>query len=199
MAKVIGKGRVIPLPVNGKPCLHLDDDRGTGMPIEGIYEIEGIPFQQEEFSPYLGEVISLSRIVKVEMINCDNGENEVLHEKNSKERCRFMKKLHYKNYEIQLRLDYNFKPTETPILDADIRDTTTDKFLPKNSFQHNTPKRHDPELNMDIYDFRFQGLIMRLYTVTTSQIQIHSNAFVDKVKTTLTHGENVQPKEAPCK
>src|SRR3972149_1829065 len=121
------------------------------------------------------------------MINCDTGEKEILHEKNSKERCRFLKMFPYKNYEIQLRLDNNFKATEAPTLDADIRDLSTNKFLPKNSFQHNTPKRHDPVLNMDIYDFRFEGLIMRLYAVTTSQIAISSNAAtIDNLKTTLT-------------
>src|SRR3989304_6969620 len=130
MGKIIKKGRVIWLPVNHKPCLHLDDDKGVGFPIEGICAVEEAPFQQEDFVRHLGEVIGLSRIVKVEMINCDTGEKEILHEKNSKERCRFLKMFPYKNYEIQLRLDNNFKATEAPTLDADISDLSTNKFLP---------------------------------------------------------------------
>jgi hypothetical protein len=123
------------------------------------------------------------------MINCDTGQTEVLHEKNDKKRIRFMKWFHYKNYEIQLRLDNNFKPTIPPVLDADIKDLNTNKLLPKNLFQHHTDKKYDPNLNMDIYDFKFQSLVMRLYTVTTAHASLSSSfTIVDSLKLTLTSG-----------
>ena len=59
MGKIIGKGRVIWLTLNNKPCLHLDDDKGVGFPIEGMLAIEGLLFKQETFTPYLGKVISI--------------------------------------------------------------------------------------------------------------------------------------------
>ena len=52
--KVVKRGRVLELPVNGKPCLHLDNGSGIGLPIEGIL----IP--QEIFMPYLGKLISIT-------------------------------------------------------------------------------------------------------------------------------------------
>ncbi len=132
----------------------------------------------------------MSVIIKVEMINCDTGKTEVLHEKNDKKRCCFMKTFVYNNrYEIQLRLDNNYKPTIPPTLDADIKDLQTGESLRKKSFQHHTDKTHDPSLNMDIYDFRFQGLIMSLYTVTTAQVSLKSSFMIaDSLKVTLTHG-----------
>ena len=134
----------------------------------------------------------IGRIVKVEIINSDTGKRETLHEKDNKNRCRFMKMFHYNHYEIQLRLDNNFKPTEIPILDADIKDLNTNEFTPKNSFQHHTRKRYDPLHDMHIYDFRFQGLIMKLYTIITTQISLSSNAtFVDKPKVTLIRKESM--------
>jgi hypothetical protein len=132
----------------------------------------------------------LTVIVKVEMINCDTGKTEVLHEKNDKKRCSFMKTFVYDNrYEIQLRLDNNYKPTVPPTLDADIKDLQTGKFLQEKSFQHHTDKKYDPNLNMDIYDFRFKGLIMRLYTVATAEASLKSNFYlVDSLRFTLTRG-----------
>jgi hypothetical protein len=102
-----------------------------------------------------------------------------------------MKTFVYKNrYEIQLRLDNNHKPTIPPTLDADIKDLQTGEFLSEKEFQHHTEKKHDPNLNMDIYDFRFQGLIMRLYTVTTAEASLKSSfTIVDSLKVTLTRGK----------
>jgi hypothetical protein len=122
----------------------------------------------------------MNEITKVEMIDAETGKEEVLYERDNKKRIRFMKMFRYKNYEIQLRLDYNFKPTVPPILDADIRDLSTNEFLPKNSFQHNTPKKHDPILNMDIYDFSFAGLTLRLFTRTTATAEQHISFTVGK-------------------
>ncbi len=91
----------------------------------------------------------MSVIVKVEMIDCITGQTEVLHEKNDSGRCRLMKTFVYGNwFEIQLRLDNNYKPTLAPTLDAGIKDLQTNEFLPRKLFQHHTDKKYDPNLNM---------------------------------------------------
>ena len=94
-------------------------------------------------------------------------------------RCLFLDWFHYENYEIQLRLDYNFKPTVSPTLDADIRDSKT-KQLIKKEVWHHTEKSHDPVLNIDIYDFRFENLHLRLYTITTAVAEQHISFIVGK-------------------
>jgi len=54
MERIVKRGRVLELPVNGKPKIHLDDDNGGGLPIEGILVL------QEIFKPYLGKLISIT-------------------------------------------------------------------------------------------------------------------------------------------
>jgi len=108
----------------------------------------------------------MSYIISVTMVDAETNEKEVLYERNNK-RCRFKKWFRYKNYAIQLRLDYNGKLNVPPVLDADIKDTTTDELIKKGPWHH-TEKKHDPKLNMDIYDFKFESLILRLYTITTA-------------------------------
>jgi hypothetical protein len=102
------------------------------------------------------------------MVDAETGKETVLSKKKDS-RCFFVDWFPFKNYEIQLRLDYNGKPNVSPTLDADIRDVATGKLIPKGRPWHNTEKKHDPKLNMDIYDFKgFDSLILRLYIVTTA-------------------------------
>jgi bifunctional DNA-binding transcriptional regulator/antitoxin component of YhaV-PrlF toxin-antitoxin module len=55
------QGRLIELPVNHKPVLHLDDDKGVGFPIEEIITQEGITLDKESFKQkYLGKKITIS-------------------------------------------------------------------------------------------------------------------------------------------
>ena len=54
MEKIVHKGRVLELPVNDKPRIHLDNDKGMGIPIVGILNL------QEIFMPYLGKLISIT-------------------------------------------------------------------------------------------------------------------------------------------
>jgi hypothetical protein len=54
-------GRLIELPVNHKPVLHLDDDKGVGFPIEEIISQAGINLDKESFKQqYLGKKITIS-------------------------------------------------------------------------------------------------------------------------------------------
>lgn len=118
------------------------------------------------------------------MINADNGEEEVLYLRNDKTRCRFKQWFKFKNFEIQLRLDYNNMLTVPPILDADIRDAETKEDLPKGVW-HNTPPRYDPELKMTIYEFKgFDSLVLRFYTLTTSAINLSSSATICEPEST---------------
>jgi hypothetical protein len=104
------------------------------------------------------------------MVNPDTKEETVLFKrKNSRgkdSRCFFKDWFPYKNFEIQFRLDWNDKPTIAPTLDVDIRDASSNQAIEKGNWHHKE-KKHDPELNMDIYDFKgFDGLILRFYTIT---------------------------------
>lgn len=112
----------------------------------------------------------MNYITKVTMVNLDTQQETVLlKRKNSKGKdstCFFMDWFPYKNYEIQFRLDWNGKTTVVPTLDVDIRDATTKKPI-KNGIWHHVEKRHDPQSNMDIYDFKgFDSLALRFYTIT---------------------------------
>jgi len=102
------------------------------------------------------------------MVNNDTKEEEVLYERRGS-RCRFKRWFPYKNYEIQLRLDYNGKPNEAPILDADIRDTTTGKLV-KRDLWHHTEVKHDAASNTDSYIFKFDSLVLRFCIITTAAL-----------------------------
>jgi len=71
----------------------------------------------------------------------------------------------YKNYEINLRLDYQqggYSHNNEPILDADIRNNDTGKVLSKKAPWHHTKKSYDSELGMETYLFEFEGLEIKL-------------------------------------
>jgi hypothetical protein len=128
-------------------------------------------------------------VAKVVLVDLDTGEETILKGK-ERSRCFFVDWFSYKNYEIQLRLDYNENPSVDPVLDADIRDSATKQLVKKGAWHH-TYKEHDSQSNMNIYTFTFEDLTLRLYTKTTHQQTITSNAtFVGSLKTTLVRGES---------
>lgn len=54
-------GRLIELPVNNKPVLHLDDDKGVGFPIEEIMSLAGLNLDKNSFKQlYLGKIITIT-------------------------------------------------------------------------------------------------------------------------------------------
>lgn len=105
-------------------------------------------------------------VISVKMVNLDTKEEEELYKREGNDRCQFKEWFTYKNYKIQLRLDYNGKPNEAPILDADVKDTTTDKLIKKGPWHH-TEAKHDTKSNINIYAFKFDCLELRLYLITT--------------------------------
>jgi bifunctional DNA-binding transcriptional regulator/antitoxin component of YhaV-PrlF toxin-antitoxin module len=63
-------GRLVELPVNHKPVLHLDDDKGVGFPIEEIISRAGITLDKDSFKQkYLGKIITIS--LQKEKINVE--------------------------------------------------------------------------------------------------------------------------------
>jgi hypothetical protein len=112
----------------------------------------------------------MSYVVTVKMVNLDTGQEEELYSRPHSE-CQFRKWFPYKNYEIQLRLDYNGKPHEAPVLDADIKDTNTGKLIKKGPW-HNTEAKHDTTSNTYIYPWKFDGLELRIFLKTTWAIGI---------------------------
>jgi len=116
------------------------------------------------------------------MVNVDAGEETVLFKrkksKGEDSRCFFREWFPFKNYEVQLRLDYNGKPNVDPTLDVDIRNKGT--LIEKGSWHH-TEKKYDPKLNMYIYDFKgFDNLAFRVYTRTTLEMTIKSDTTICK-------------------
>jgi hypothetical protein len=109
----------------------------------------------------------MNYIISVTMVNVDTKEEVVLVTKRGKDRCYFNEWFSYKNYEIQLRFDYNGKPDDPPMLDADIRNTTTSELVKKGPWHH-TEAKHDAVSNTNIYTFKFDGLELRLSIITTA-------------------------------
>jgi hypothetical protein len=107
-------------------------------------------------------------ILSVKMVNLGTKEEEELYKREGNDRCQFKEWFTYKNYKIQLRLDYNGKPNETPMLDADIDNLTTGEHLcPKGEQWHRTEQKHDATSDTNVYDFKFEGLELRLSLITT--------------------------------
>lgn len=139
----------------------------------------------------------MSYIVSVKIIDVDTGKETVLAKqlkgnKKDTSRCLFTDWLPYKEVEYQLRLDNNNKPTTQPTLDTDIRDAKTKKLLPKGEW-HNKKMEFNPDLKMNIYDFKgFDNLVLRLYTVTTSAINLSSSAFIVNPKQAQKVNEDIK-------
>lgn len=114
------------------------------------------------------------------MVNADTKEEETLYTIMGS-RCFFKKRFRYKNYKIQLRLDYNQKPEEQPMLDADIDNIATGEHIcPSKSQWHHTEAKRDAASKTDIYTFKFERLILRLSIVTTAGTEQLFRVTVDK-------------------
>jgi len=101
------------------------------------------------------------------VVNVDTKEEETLYKRKGNDRCQFKEWFTYKNYQIQLRLDYNGNLNEAPILDADVKDMTTGKIIKKSPPWHNTEAKYDATSKINIYAFKFDGLELQLSIITT--------------------------------
>lgn len=109
----------------------------------------------------------MKHLITVKLINADTKEEEILYKREGTDRCRFKKWITYRNYRIQLRLDYNGSLDETPILDADIYDIATNKPIPRDAkctWHHTTLKR---DQSNKVYSWKFERLELNLSMVTT--------------------------------
>jgi hypothetical protein len=120
----------------------------------------------------------MSYMLSVRTHDIDTGREEVLHERPCRKRCRFAKWFTYKNYEIQLRLDFEDIQNGEPMLDADIRDKTTGKF--QKGKGHHTEMKCDAEAGRKIYSFEFDDLRLRLYIIRTMAISFSGSADLEK-------------------
>ncbi len=105
-------------------------------------------------------------------------------------RCHFHKEFTFKNYFIQLRLDWSDIRNNEPTLDADIwiMKDYEKKFLKKGEWHH-TERKIDPEMGRNIYKFRFKDLELRLVsrktvakTFSADAILIRDSVEVEKKK-----------------
>jgi hypothetical protein len=78
--------------------------------------------------PFQGAFSRMSNMVSVRIVNLDTNEEEVLYEREGSE-CRFAKEFSYENHIIYLRLDFGDIRNGEPMLDAQIKEKTTGKFL----------------------------------------------------------------------
>ena len=111
----------------------------------------------------------MSTLVSIKLYDPETGiEKELFPRKGN--RNYFMESFIHKNYEINLRLDYQktgYSHDKEPILDADIRNIETRKMLPKKEPWHHTKKSYDPKVGMETYLFEFEGLELRLIVKRT--------------------------------
>lgn len=126
-------------------------------------------------------------IVKCVLINLDNNTEEILFEREDS-KCHFRKDIEYKNYIIQLRLDWTDIRNNEPVLDADIYEKPKSKRtkLPKDSWHHNE-KKYDKEVDGYIYSFDFQGLKLRLTSRKSLAITLPMSGCIinDNMKVTV--------------
>lgn len=112
------------------------------------------------------------------MVNAVTRQEETLHRIRGS-RCHFMDWFCYKDYDIQLRFDYDGNPNEPPTLDADIKIAKTGELV-KHGPWHHTEAKWDAALNMNMYDFKYEALLLRFSTVTTRATDITFDVLVGK-------------------
>jgi len=120
----------------------------------------------------------MSYLIDVTLIDVTTGEEEKLFVRKER-RCHFKKPIYYKNYEINLRLDWEdcgYVSKKEPILDADIKDINTGKMLSKGAPWHHTRKEYDQKAGMETYNFRFQDLEIQLALKRTMGIKFTADA-----------------------
>lgn len=114
------------------------------------------------------ELNDTTEIVSVSIINMDDGTETQLFEI-SGSHCHFRKEFEYKNYIIQLRIDWKDIVNGDPVLDADIwRKPKNEKNRLKNGPWHHSEKKFDSGTGRNVYAFEFEGLKLCFGTKTTA-------------------------------
>jgi len=109
-----------------------------------------------------------TEIKSVELVDVDTKEKIPLFERIGS-RCHFRDKIKYKNYFIQLRLDWgDIDKYGEPVLDADIWTKVGGKKVFKRKGEwHHTRKEIDAKTNQWKYIFKFENLELHLITKKT--------------------------------
>ena len=110
------------------------------------------------------------------MVNLDTCEEAILYTREHN-RCHFREWFSYKNYEIQLRLDWKDISNGEPKLDADIKDKNTDRLIRKGRWHH-TKIEYDAQAKRKTYTFDFEDLKLRLYIIRTMGKTFTSDAIL---------------------
>jgi len=124
-----------------------------------------------------------SYLVSLRKVNLDTNEEEVLYEREGSE-CRFAKEFSYENYEIRLRLDFKDIRNGEPVLDADIKDKTTGKFLETRRHPpwHHTEMEYEDQAGRKVYKFEFGDLRRLLYLIRNMAISFSGNLTIAEQK-----------------
>lgn len=109
---------------------------------------------------------NVSYRISVTLVDLDTGEEEVLYEIERKRRCSFKKPFSYKDYSIQLRLDWKDIANGDPMLDANIYDRNTNEEIRRGPWHH-TECKFDAHAGRKIYAFTFENIRLRLYIIRT--------------------------------
>ena len=123
-------------------------------------------------------------MVSVRTVNLDTNEEEFLHEYPFKKRCRFAKEFSHGNFEIYLRLDFEDIRNGEPMLDAQIKDKTTGKFLEtrRGPPWHHTEMKYEDQAGRKVYRFEFGDLRRVLYIIRTMEISFSADACLKEEK-----------------
>ena len=109
-----------------------------------------------------------TEVRSVEFIDVNTNEKIPLFERTGS-RCHFRNPIKYKNYFIQLRLDWDdIDKYGEPVLDADIwTEVNRRKLFKRKGVWHHTRKELDPKTNQLKYIFKFKNLELHIITKKT--------------------------------
>ncbi len=109
-----------------------------------------------------------TEIKSVELVDINTNEKVSLFERIGSP-CHFRNLIKYKNYFIQLRLDWNDRDKYgEPVLDADIWiEIQGKKSFERKGVWHHTKKEEDPKTNQFKYIFKFKNLELHMITKKT--------------------------------
>jgi len=136
------------------------------------------------------EIDDSTKIISVSMIDAKVGTESELFEREGS-RCHFNEVFQFKDYFIQLRLDWDDLRNGEPTLDADIwKELPTGEKRARNGEWHHTEKENNPEIDETVYTFEFQNLKLYLKTRKTVQKTVTACArIVDSVSVKLIKGD----------
>jgi len=108
-----------------------------------------------------------THIITVKFINSDDGKESTLFEVEGSSQ-HFLKKFHFQDYWIQLRLDWTDIRGGDPMLDADIwTEINGKKIFLRNGPWHRTEKKFDEKTGIKLYFFKFKNLTLNLIAKMT--------------------------------